>query len=189
MRFLGEMLGYKVELQCVPAESGHIGEREFKTTSPVHVLRMSERNRTISHRKPSKPTVLKHEGSVFTLAYVKEVQRVPYVGDVLNLSVEGSHTFQTAVGMSHNTVKSVALMRYLVKLVTPKGGIVLDPFAGSGSTLIAAAQEDMRFVGIEQQEEYVKIARKRVGVASERAERDHAERDIFELMMTLGVDE
>jgi DNA methylase/Hint domain len=186
MRFLGEMLGYKVELQCVPAESGHIGEREFKTTSPVHVLRMSERNRIISHRKPSKPTVLEHEGGVFTLAYVKEVQRVPYVGDVLNLSVEGSHTFQTAVGMSHNTVKSVALMRYLVRMITPKGGLVLDPFAGSGSTLLAAIQEGDQYIGIEREEEYVNIARKRVGVVGERVARSTAEQDIFELMMVLG---
>ena len=180
MRFLGEMLGYKVELQCVPAEPGHIGEREFKSTSPVHVLRMMDRNRTISHRKPSRPTVLEHEGIVFTLAYVKEVQRVPYVGDVLNLSVEGSHTFQTAVGVSHNTVKPIALMRYLVKMITPKGGIVLDPFAGSGSTLVAALEEGDNFIGIEREDEYIKIARKRI----DKPASTQAAKDIFDLMMS-----
>lgn len=88
----------------------------------------------------------------------------------------------------HPTVKAISLMRYLVKMVTPKGGLVLDPFAGSGSTLIAAAQEGMKFIGIEQEEGYVKIAEKRVGVAAERAERSQAERDIFEQMMSLGDD-
>jgi site-specific DNA-methyltransferase (adenine-specific) len=77
-------------------------------------------------------------------------------------------------------------MRYLVKMVTPPGGIVLDPFTGSGSTLIAAAEEGMKFIGIEREDEYVKIARSRVGVAAERAETRRGERDIFELMMVLG---
>ncbi len=86
----------------------------------------------------------------------------------------------------HPTVKPISLMRYLVKMVTPKDGLVLDPFAGSGSTLIAAVQEGMKFIGIEREDEYVKIAERRVGVAAERAARTQAERDIFDLMMTLG---
>ena len=87
---------------------------------------------------------------------------------------------------THPTVKSVALMRYLVRMITPKGGLVLDPFAGSGSTLLAAIQEGDQYVGVEREEEYVNIARKRVGVVGERVARTTAEQDIFELMMTLG---
>ena len=49
----------------------------------------------------------------------------------------------------HPTVKPTALMRYLVRLVTPPGGVVLDPFMGSGSTGKAAALEGFSFVGIE----------------------------------------
>ena len=63
---------------------------------------------------------------------------------------------------SHPTVKSIKLMTYLVRLVTPKGGTVLDPFSGSGSTLVAAIKEGARFVGIEREEEYALIAEERV---------------------------
>jgi len=62
----------------------------------------------------------------------------------------------------HPTVKPLALMRWLCRLVTPPGGVVLDPFAGSGSTLIAAGQEGFRFLGCEREEEYVRIAEARL---------------------------
>ena len=63
----------------------------------------------------------------------------------------------------HPTVKPVALMRYLVRLVTPPGGLVLDPFCGSGSAGIACVHEGFRFVGIDMQEEYCNIAQARIG--------------------------
>jgi site-specific DNA-methyltransferase (adenine-specific) len=62
----------------------------------------------------------------------------------------------------HPTVKPLALMRYLVRLVTPKGGKVLDPFMGSGSTGCAAVLEGFDFVGIDITPEYVAIAQKRI---------------------------
>lgn len=62
----------------------------------------------------------------------------------------------------HPTVKPIALMRYLVRLVTPKNGTVLDPFMGSGSTGCAAMCEGVNFVGIELSEEYLEIARRRI---------------------------
>ena len=62
----------------------------------------------------------------------------------------------------HPTVKPTALMRYLVRLVTPPGGVVLDPFMGSGSTGKAAALEGFDFVGIELSAEYLEIARRRI---------------------------
>ncbi len=66
----------------------------------------------------------------------------------------------------HPTVKPTELMRYLVRLVTPRGGLVLDPFMGSGSTGKAALLEAMNFVGIEIDPEYARIARARIrGVA------------------------
>lgn len=65
-------------------------------------------------------------------------------------------------GNTHPTVKSVALMRWLVRLVTRMGGLVLDPFMGSGTTGIAALQEGMRFVGIERDAGYMEIAKRRI---------------------------
>ena len=62
----------------------------------------------------------------------------------------------------HPTVKPLDLMRWLCRLVVPEGGRVLDPFAGSGTTLIAAHQEGMTALGIEREAEYVDIARGRI---------------------------
>lgn len=65
-------------------------------------------------------------------------------------------------GNKHPTVKPIALMQYLCRLVTPPGGTVLDPFLGSGSTGIAAVREGFDFVGIELSEEYHEIATRRI---------------------------
>lgn len=63
----------------------------------------------------------------------------------------------------HPTVKPLALMRYLCKLTkTPTGGIVLDPFMGSGTTGIACVLEGREFIGIEREAEYIEIAEKRI---------------------------
>jgi len=62
----------------------------------------------------------------------------------------------------HPTVKPTDLMAYLIRLVTPKGGIVLDPFMGSGSTGKAAVREGMNFIGIEREDEYMEIAKTRI---------------------------
>jgi DNA modification methylase len=66
---------------------------------------------------------------------------------------------------THPTVKPTDLMRYLCRLVTPPGGLVLDPFMGSGSTGKAAVLEGFRFVGIERESSYLAIAEARVAAA------------------------
>lgn len=63
---------------------------------------------------------------------------------------------------NHPTVKPISLMRYLCRLVTPKGGTVLDPFTGSGTTGIASKLEGFDFIGIEREPEYIKIAQARI---------------------------
>ena len=68
-------------------------------------------------------------------------------------------------GNNHPTVKPTDLMRYLVRLVTPPGGLVLDPFLGSGSTGKAAVLEGFRFVGCELSDEYARIAEARIAAA------------------------
>jgi DNA modification methylase len=72
-------------------------------------------------------------------------------------------------GNNHPTVKPIDLMRYLCRMVTPPGGVVLDPFAGSGSTLLAARREGFRAIGIELNPEYCQIIRSRLGEPEEAA--------------------
>lgn len=67
---------------------------------------------------------------------------------------------------THPTVKPTDLMRWLVRLVTPPGGVVLDPFAGSGSTLVAARAEGVRCIGIEREAEYAEIIAARLSQLS-----------------------
>jgi len=62
----------------------------------------------------------------------------------------------------HPTVKPVRLMRWLLRMVTPPGGVVLEPFAGSGTTLVASELEGLETIGIEREPEYVDICRARV---------------------------
>ena len=71
------------------------------------------------------------------------------------------------VANNHPTVKPISLMRYLVRLVTPKGGTVLDPFMGSGTTGIGAKLEGFDFIGIEREAEYIKIAEARINAWEE----------------------
>ena len=97
-----------------------------------------------------------------------------YPRDVETIGDEGSASrfFYTAktnqaernagANNTHPTVKPVELMKYLVRLVTPKNGLVLDPFMGSGSTGMAAREEDLQFIGIEKEEEYYEIAKARI---------------------------
>lgn len=68
-------------------------------------------------------------------------------------------------GSKHPTVKPVALMQWLVRMVTPPGGVVLDPFAGSGSTGEACRREGMQCVLIEREDEYAADIRRRLGLS------------------------
>jgi site-specific DNA-methyltransferase (adenine-specific) len=70
----------------------------------------------------------------------------------------------------HPTVKPIALMRWLVLLVTPPGGVILDPFLGSGTTGIAAALEGFDFLGIEREAGYMRIAEARMAFWAEHGE-------------------
>lgn len=65
-------------------------------------------------------------------------------------------------GVAHPTVKPLALMRWLVKLVTPPGGVVLDPFAGSGTTVEAALLEGFQVIGIEREADYLPLIEARI---------------------------
>jgi site-specific DNA-methyltransferase (adenine-specific) len=66
---------------------------------------------------------------------------------------------------THPTVKPVALMAYLIRMVARKGSVILDPFMGSGTTAVAAIQEGVAWIGCEREAEYVKIINGRTAVA------------------------
>ncbi len=84
---------------------------------------------------------------------------------------EGANTRERPqVRNNHPTVKPVALMRWLCRLVTPPNALILDPFCGSGSTGVAASLEGFRFVGIDVDAEYCEIARKRIAAANEQTD-------------------
>jgi DNA modification methylase len=94
----------------------------------------------------------------------------------------GINAFAGAQGSARNhhpTVKPEALMRYLCRLITPPGGVVLDPFCGSGSTGKAAMLEGFRFIGIEQAPEFLPIARGRIRAGLERYQQETAQGVLF----------
>jgi DNA modification methylase len=99
------------------------------------------------------PTNLIHDGS-------DEATRLfPEGADRYFYSAKADHTDRAHGGeVAHPTVKPLDLMRYLVRLVCAKGTVVLDPFAGSGSTICAAIEEGVYGVGIERSKEYADIA-------------------------------
>jgi site-specific DNA-methyltransferase (adenine-specific) len=66
-------------------------------------------------------------------------------------------------GVAHSTVKPLALMRWLVRLVTQPGGVVLDPFAGSGTTAQACVAEGFRCITIEREAQYLPLITTRLG--------------------------
>ena len=88
-------------------------------------------------------------------------------GDRGGEGMDGTKTDRlTTRANNHPTVKPTDLMRYLCRLVTPPGGVVLDPFMGSGSTGKAALLEGFQFIGIEREAEYLEIAKARIEAAN-----------------------
>jgi site-specific DNA-methyltransferase (adenine-specific) len=78
---------------------------------------------------------------------------------------KASRSDKGAATNTHPTPKSTKLMQYLITLITPSGGTVLDPFMGSGSTGVAAKRLGFHFIGIEKEADYFKIAKERIDSA------------------------
>jgi DNA modification methylase len=94
-----------------------------------------------------------------------EIAEPPFIGG--NHGMERMGSLSGPRPNSHPTVKPIELMRWLIRLVTPPGGTVLDPFLGSGSTGAAAVLERVEFIGIERDAEYISIAQSRIAWWSE----------------------
>lgn len=140
-----------------PANLIHDGSDEVLAGFPE-----SKAGGSVSGKEPSKTGTANCYG---------EYDRVPFSGH--NDTGSAARFFYCAKasksdrgeGNNHPTVKPTDLMRYLCRLVTPPGGLVLDPFTGSGSTGKAAKLEGFQFIGFELSEEYVAIARARIDEA------------------------
>lgn len=90
------------------------------------------------------------------------VQRLKHKILEHNKTIGEDHTVVGNVGNNHPTVKPVALMRYLIQLITPPNSTVLDPFNGSGSTGMAAVELGHTYIGCELDPAYVEIAQRRI---------------------------
>jgi intein/homing endonuclease len=166
---LGESLGYNSsfykfkEMRDVYIRKRKIKSKNFYYNITFHSVNNWNRDK----RKPSKPMRIIYEGNAYSLRYVKYIKSKPYCGLVWNLSVAGSHTFQTAIGMSHNTVKPLKLTEYLAKLLLPPKEYsprrILVPFAGSASEMIGCLLAGWdEVVGVELTPEYIPIAEARL---------------------------
>ncbi|EOC1344572.1 site-specific DNA-methyltransferase [Cronobacter dublinensis] len=112
------------------------------------------------------PANLIHDGSDAVLAmFPDNRQQAEISGSSRFFYCAKASKKDRGVGNNHMCVKPTELMRYLCRLVTPTGGTVLDPFMGSGSIGKAAAMEGFCFIGIEREEDYVNIARRRIAAA------------------------
>lgn len=89
------------------------------------------------------------------------------VGDGRPVAIDNAYQRgKTERRNTHPTVKPTELMRYLCRLITPVGGLVLDPFTGSGSTGKAALMEGFKFIGMEMDADYLEIARARINTSA-----------------------
>jgi len=105
------------------------------------------------------------------------VQRLKHKILEHNKTLGQAHQVQGAVGNNHPTVKPIELMKYLIKLITPPGGVVLDPFNGSGSTGCAAVELGYEYIGCELDPNYAEITKKRIAAWNKA---DNTFADIFE---------
>lgn len=139
-KFRGIYSDFKGQSECEPARGLDVGgaSRFFYVAKPSR----AERDQGCEHLTPKQRDESRKEGN-------------PGGDNPRNrgLQLRGNH---------HPTVKPVELMRYLVRLVTPTGGTVLDPFCGSGTTGMACAFEGFHFIGVEREAEYVDIAKRRI---------------------------
>jgi len=133
--------------------------------------------------KPQAPSNYNENGSASRFFYCSKPSKAERNMGCDNLEEKESKkmdggTFESASTIAtertaknnHPTVKPLKLMQYYTRLITPKRGICLDPFMGSGTTGMACVKEDFNFIGIEMDKEYCKIAEARIGwVRNERA--------------------
>lgn len=143
---------------CRVGESGGTKEITLLNTKrklySTKILNGTSKCDTVAINKGRWPTNVIHDGSDHVLEGLRENARFFYCPKAC--------PSERDEGNIHPTVKPVELMRYLVRLITPPRGTVMDPFMGSGTTGVAAKIENMDFVGMELSDEYFEICKRRI---------------------------
>lgn len=121
---------------CPEAEFAKYGERKSGQLLPHHKINETQNNCMTGKNYPRTAITIGDSGSASRFFYSAKASK------------------HDRMGSKHPTVKPINLMRYLCRLVTPYGGVVLDPFAGSGTTGHAAILEGFKPIMIEREEEY-----------------------------------
>ncbi|WP_255296772.1 DNA-methyltransferase [Leclercia adecarboxylata] len=163
--------GSKGVMALFPENAGAVAPvkgTEPSAASTGQVLQMRKRVATIHHGD---------QGSAARFFYCAKASPSERHRGLLNPGPQFKHgaTLRqventTTSGNDHPTVKPVKLMLYLIRLITPPGGHVLDPFTGSGSTGVSAVEGGFAFTGIEREPHYMDITRARIGHALQEAE-------------------
>jgi site-specific DNA-methyltransferase (adenine-specific) len=116
----------------------------------------------------------------FYCAKASSSERNRGLGDAKQTISMPNGTLTLDIKNTHPTVKPISLMKYIIKLLAPPGNpTLLDPFAGSGSTLVAAAELGINAIGFELSEEYCEIARKRIEFTKLQKEKETEQMDLF----------
>jgi site-specific DNA-methyltransferase (adenine-specific) len=165
---LGEIPGYQKYFYCpkVSRRERHVGYVDLDTSTTRDLLILvdgkyvAEDGTLIDAETtgscPGKMVWLPTVGKIFAHGLKHEVEKI--------LKAQGRNDeIPKSQGNNHPTVKPIELMKYLIQLVTPAGGTVLDPFTGSGSTGCAAVELGHPFIGCELDPNYVEIAQRRIG--------------------------
>jgi site-specific DNA-methyltransferase (adenine-specific) len=147
--------------------SNVIGEIEEEYQKYFYCPKVSRRERHVGFDDVPDPLANYAQGDVknhplWDPSIGTNVQRLKHKILEHNKTLGQQHQVQGAVGNNHPTVKPIELMKYLIKLITPPGGIVLDPFNGSGSTGCAAVELGHEYIGCELDSAYVDITNKRI---------------------------
>lgn len=140
---------------------------------------LDKQSGNIKGGKPMPPFQGKPKNDINFTSGVKEINRIGYDdtgGASRFFYCPKASKKDRGTDNGHPTVKPTDLCAYLIRLVTPKGGTVLDPFMGSGSMGKAAVREGMNYIGIELNEEYYKIAESRISYEKEK----HKHREFFQ---------
>jgi len=171
---LGEIPDYQKYFYCpkVSRRERHIGYVDLDTSTTRDLLllvdgkyvaedgTLIDANTTGSC--PGKMVYVPGVGKIFVHGLKHEVQKI--------LKATGREAeIPQSQGNNHPTVKPIELMKYLIRLITPPGGVVLDPFTGSGSTGCAAVELGHEYIGCELDPAYVEIAEKRIDAWHEAA--------------------